>query len=38
VPNWRVGDTIPVGPTRGTLRMLDPRFTDEEQVLVVELE
>ena len=36
VPNWSAGDTIPLGATRGTLRVIETRFTDEELVLVVE--
>jgi hypothetical protein len=37
VPNWRPGDTIPLGRDR-ILRVIDtrPREPDEDQVLVVE--
>jgi hypothetical protein len=38
VPNWRVGDTIPLGAEK-TLRLIDVRngqAPDEEPVLVVE--
>jgi hypothetical protein len=37
VPNWRAGDTIPLGADR-TLRVIETRFgrVDEDPVLVVE--
>jgi hypothetical protein len=37
VPNWAPGDTIPLGPAKGTLRVIETRFTDDESVLVVEV-
>ena len=41
VPNWRAGDTIPLGPARGALRVVEIRpgqDPDDAAVLVVELE
>jgi hypothetical protein len=35
VPNWRPGDTIPLGADR-TLRVIDVRLQEETHVLVVE--
>jgi hypothetical protein len=35
VPNWRPGDTIPLGAGR-TLRVVDVRLEEEAHVLVVE--
>jgi hypothetical protein len=37
VPSWGPGDTIPLGPVRGTLRVVEIRADpDREPVLVVE--
>jgi hypothetical protein len=37
VPNWSPGDTIPLGPARGALRVVEIRADAEgEQVLVLE--
>ena len=33
-PNWRAGDTIPLGADR-TLRVVETRFVEEDPVLVV---
>jgi hypothetical protein len=35
VPNWRAGDTIPLGPDR-TLRVVEVRYEEDGDVLVVE--
>jgi len=35
VPNWRAGDTIPLGAVR-MLRVLETRIEDDDPVLVVE--
>jgi hypothetical protein len=34
VPNWRAGDTIPVGADR-MLRVVETRFVHDEPVLVI---
>jgi hypothetical protein len=34
VPNWKVGDTIPLGADRA-LRVTETRFVNEDPVLVV---
>jgi hypothetical protein len=35
VPDWKPGDTIPLGASR-MLRVVETRFADDELVLVVE--
>jgi hypothetical protein len=37
VPNWKAGDTIPLGAERATLEVIQTRFdlADQELVLVV---
>jgi hypothetical protein len=37
VPNWSVGDTIPLGAYKA-LRVIETRFAGKEPVLVVEVD